>query len=110
MNAKKNILLAAMGLVMAVGSVSVASAETPWQAEHPRRVEVNHRLDNQFHRIREERRDGAIGGHEAVRLHRADYRIRMEERRDASFHHGHLTRAEQRHLNRQENRVNHRIG
>lgn len=106
----RSILIAAMGLTMAAGAVSTASAATAWQDHHPRRVEVNHRLDHQNHRIREERREGDLTARQAHRLHRADHRIRMEERRMARRHHGHLTRAEQRRLNHQENHVSHRIG
>ncbi|MGA0599477.1 hypothetical protein ACO2Q3_02085 [Caulobacter sp. KR2-114] len=105
----RNILLAAMGLTMAAGAVSTASAATPWQDHHPRRVEVNHRLNNENHRIRVERREGELSARQAHRLHKADYRIRLEERRMAMRHHGHLTRAEQHRLNRQENRLSHRI-
>jgi len=106
----RNILIAAMGLTMAAGAVSTASAATTWQDHHPRRVEVNHRLASENHRIRVERRQGEISAQKAHRLHKADYRIRLEERRMASRHHGHLTRGEQVRLNHQENRVSHRIG
>jgi hypothetical protein len=106
----RNILIAAMGLTMAAGAVTTASAATPWQDHHPRRVEVNHRLANENHRINAERREGVITAGQAHRLHRADYRIRMEERRMAFHHHSHLTRAEQWRLNHQENRLSHRIG
>ena len=106
----RNILIAAMGLTMAAGAASTASAATGWQDQHPARAEVNHRLANQNHRIREARRDGELNARQAHRLHRADYRIRMEERRMAMRHHGHLTRGEQMRLNHQENRLSHRIG
>ncbi|HEX7761293.1 MAG TPA: hypothetical protein VF459_17430 [Caulobacteraceae bacterium] len=103
----RNILIAAMGLTMAAGA---ASADTAWQSHHPRREEVNHRLANENHRIANERREGDLTARQAHRLHRADFRIRMEERRMAMRHHGHLTRAEQWRLNHQENRLSHRIG
>lgn len=106
----RNILIAAMGLTMAAGAASTASAATPWQNHHPARVEVNHRLANENHRIRVERREGVISAREARHLHKADYRVRLEERRMAMRHHGHLTRAEQGRLNHQENRLSHRIG
>jgi len=110
MNAKKSILLVAMGLVMAGASVTVASAETPWQESHAQRVEVNGRLANQDVRINHERREGEISGYKAARLHRADYRIRMQERRFARHHDGHITRAERVRLNHEENRVSRHIG
>ena len=58
----KTLIVAAMGVALA-GSAAVtgASAETAFQAHHPRRVEVNHRLAVQNLRIRQERREGLIG-------------------------------------------------
>jgi hypothetical protein len=92
------------------GSAGTAFADTPWQEDHPRREEVNNRLNNQDHRINQERREGEIGRGEARQLHREDHRIRNEERRMASRDGGHITRADQRILNRQENRVSRQIG
>ena len=51
MNAKKNIILATMGLVMAATAVTGASAETRFDRTHPARAEVNGRLANENHRI-----------------------------------------------------------
>ncbi len=110
MNAKKSIILAAMSLVMAGASITAASAETPWGQNHPQRVEVNSRLAAQDVRIKTERRDGEITPAKAARLHRADYRIRMQERRFARHHKGHITRAEKVRLNHEENRVSRHIG
>lgn len=106
----RSLLIAAMGLTLAAGAASTASAATTWQGNHPARVEVNHRLAHQGHRISVERREGVLTARQAHRLHKADFRIRMEERRMAMRHHGHLTHAEQWRLNHQENRVSHRIG
>jgi hypothetical protein len=77
---------------------------------HAHRVEVNHRLNSQFERIREERRLGEISAAKAHRLHVADRGIRVQERRFARHDGSHLTRAEQARLNHEENRVSHRIG
>ena len=111
MNIQKTALLALMGVVLAGGAaVSGASAETPWQANHPARVEVNHRLMNQRVRINEERRAGDISARKAERLRIADRHILRQERRMAARHGGHLTRAQVHRLNREENRVSRHIG
>ena len=86
------------------------AGETPWQKEHPRRTEVNARLANQNRRIDQERREGEISKSQARQLHREDHAIRQEERTMASTNHGHLTKAEQRSLNQQENQVSRQIG
>ena len=106
MNTPK-ILIATLGAVIALGGA--ASAQTPFDQTHPARAEVNGRLINQDARIHRARAEGEISGREAHRLHRAERRIRMHERRYAYRHHGRISRAEQHRLNRQENRVGHRI-
>ncbi len=109
MNTRKIVILA-MSVIMAAGAASAASADTPWQAKHPRREEVNARLKHQDVRIHQERREGEISAAKAHRLHLADRRIRAQERRDAAMHGSHLTKAEQHRLNKDENGVSHRIG
>jgi hypothetical protein len=109
MNIKKSLILAGVSLVMAFGAIDGASA-SPWSVNHPRRAEVNARLHNQDLRINRELRNGEIGLHRARVLHREDRMLRHEERFDARFHHGHITRAEDRALNQQENGVSHQIG
>ncbi len=110
MTMKKNALLVAMGLVLACGAATGASAETRWGAEHPRQHEVFHRLAVQNHRIRTERREGEISGREAHRLHVADRRIAHQDRRDARINGGFITKGQQRQLNREENGVGRHIG
>ncbi len=110
MNTTMKFALTALGLAVALAGATGASAETRWQRHHPRRVEVNARLERQNHRIMAERREGEISGAQARQLHAEDRGIRAEERVDASRNHGHLTRAEQRQLNGQENAVSGQIG
>ena len=111
MNSKIKTLIAAASLVFAIGgAASSASAATTWQTHHPRRVEVNTRLERQNLRIGEERRMHLITAAQARRLHVADHRTRVEERRMARRDGGHLTRVEQIRLNHHESRISHRIG
>ena len=96
---------AALGL-----SATSASAETFWQAHHPRRAEVNDRLAYQNFRINREVREGELSPWQARRMHHDDFAIRHEERAMARFNGGYITRGEQRALNHQENVVSRRIG
>ncbi|MDN0082678.1 hypothetical protein QU487_07935 [Crenobacter sp. SG2305] len=96
--------------VLAAGFACSAMAETAWQHNHPRRVEVNHRLANQDHRINREVREGELTHRQAHALHREDHQIRVEERAMAGQNHGHVTKLEQRTLNQQENAVSRQIG
>jgi len=100
----------AIALTVLGASITSASAETVWQHNHPRRVEVNGRLANQNFRIHREVREGELRYGQGRALHREDRMIRHEERAMASLNHGHLTRAEQRSLNQQENVVSRQIG
>ena len=105
----RTLLIAAAGLTLAAGAAGVASADTPWQAHHPRREEVNHRLWNLNHSIRHERREGDLSAWQARRLHERDYAIRMQERRFAHHDGGHISRWEQARLNHEETGVRHHI-
>jgi len=96
------------GLFMA--TTTSAMAETQWQKNHPRRAEVNHRLNHQDRRIHHEVREGELSRQQAHQLHRNDHQIRQEERAMASQNGGHITKQEQRTLNQQENHVSHEIG
>ena len=100
----------AFATALLAGSAGTAFADTPWEESHPRRDQVNDRLENQNRRINQEYREGEISGAQARQLHREDRHIRNEERRMAARDGGHITRADQRILNRQENHVSRQIG
>jgi arylamine N-acetyltransferase len=89
---------------------SAMATETHWQQNHPRRVQVNHRLANQHHRIDQKVANGTMSPARAARLHRDDRLIRREERAMAHQNGGHITKQEQRTLNHQENVISKRIG
>ena len=91
----RNLLIAAMGLSVVAGAAGAASAATPWQHHHPRRVEVNHRLGSLNHQIKVERREGDLSARQAAYMHAKLHRVRVQERRMAAVHRGHLTKHEQ---------------
>lgn len=101
----RNLIIAAAGLALTAGAGFSASAQTPWQGDHPARVEVNHRLNHLNRQIRFERRTGMISAYRAHRLHARLHRVREQERRVAMRDGGRLTRHEQTRLNREENGV-----
>lgn len=81
------------------GSIGVSMATV----HHPRRKEVNHRLENQNKRIDKKVAEGKMSKKEGNKLHHEDHQIRHEERDMASQNHGHITKQEQKTLNQQEN-------
>jgi hypothetical protein len=91
-------------------AVTGAIAETNWDRNHPRREQVNDRLQNQNRRINQELREGEITKGQANALHREDRAIRQEERTMSRLNGGHITPAEQKSLNQQENAVSKQIG
>jgi Skp family chaperone for outer membrane proteins len=115
---KTNIFLTAVAVVAA--SVAFAQTSTPaapangankanWDKNHPRRAQVNSRLNNQNARVDNKVADGKMSQAEANKIHSQDHAIRKEERADAAANHGHITKAEQQHINHQENHVSKEI-
>ena len=106
---KTNKLIAAFSIA-AFGLMSTSVfAQNNWDANHPRRAEVNGRLQNQNARVDNKVADGKMSRGEAAKIHSQDHAIRREERRDAAAHGGHITKAEQAHINHQENHVSREI-
>jgi len=105
--------LTAATLILSLGglaSTAFADSDTQWQKDHPRREQVNNRLAHQNKRIKQERKEGEISKAQAQKLHSEDHAIRQEERTMASTNGGHITKAEQKSLNQQENQVSKQIG
>jgi hypothetical protein len=105
------VLALLVGLAGATASTAMAApADTAWQKNHPRREQVNHRLTHQNARIKEEVKEGDLTKAQGAALHKDDRQIRREERLMASQNGGHITKAEQKTLNQQENAVSKQIG
>lgn len=107
---KTAILSSILLITLASAATSGFAAQTAWQKNHPRREQVNHRLAHQDARIHKEVKEGEISKGQAAALHREDRGIRREERSMARLDRGHITRADQRALNQQENVVSKQIG
>jgi hypothetical protein len=99
----------AAAVVMFAGMVGTASAETTWQKNHPRRTQVNHRLANQNRRIHNDVKNGTLSKGQAAALHKDDHQVRQEERDMASQNGSHITKGEDRVLNKQENAISNQI-
>ncbi|TDY36023.1 hypothetical protein C8C89_3900 [Janthinobacterium sp. 75] len=107
---KTTTLSAILLMTLASATASSFAAETTWQKNHPRREQVNNRLAHQNARIHKEVKEGDITKGQAAALHREDRSIRREERSMAKLDNGHITKADQRALNQQENVVSKQIG
>ena len=71
--------------------------------DHPRRNEVNKRVDNQRARINEGVKDGKLSHQQAEQLRANDRSIKQQEHADVKANGGHLTPGEQKQLNQEEN-------
>jgi hypothetical protein len=99
-----------VGALLTSAVATNALAETHWEKTHPRRDQVNDRLARQNARIHQEVKEGDLTKTQAAALHKDDRQIRGEERAMASQNGGHITKAEQKVLNQQENAVSKQIG
>jgi hypothetical protein len=106
---KTKIIFAALALAVAGLGATAASADTQFQASHPRRAEINARLAHENFRINRELRAGLISPRHAHVLHREVRSIHMQEHAFAAGQNGHITHRQQRLLNREENAVNRQI-
>ena len=75
---------------------AAGAQETKWQKNHPRRTEVNKRLNNQNRRIQQGVKSGELNKGQAKQLHQEDKSIRKQERQDAAANGGHITKQQQR--------------
>ena len=71
--------------------------------EHPRRNEVNKRVDNQRERINQGLKNGKLTGQEAQQLRANDRAIKQQEHADVKANGGYLTGAQQKQINQEEN-------
>ena len=72
---------------------------------HPRVNEVNQREQNQQDRIANGVKNGTLSPKQASNLEEREASVENREQKDMAKHNGHLTKAEQRGINRQQNRI-----
>ena len=71
--------------------------------EHPRRNEVNTRVDNQRARIDQGIKNGTLDKQQAQQLRANDRAIKQQEHADVKANGGYLTGAQQKQINQEEN-------
>jgi hypothetical protein len=97
-------MLAPIAAAHAQGVGNPTGPRGSWFAvTHPRRNEVNHRIDYQRARINEGVATGRLSRGEAAQLRANDRAIKAQEHAEVRANGGYLTRGEQRQLNREEN-------
>ena len=76
---------------------------------HPRVNQVNGREANQQKRIANGINNGSLNAKQAGNLEKREASVQNREQKDMAAHNGHLTKAEQKGINRQQNRISNTI-
>jgi hypothetical protein len=109
-----SLVILAVGGLMLVGSAAAQSSTSgagPGVVDpgHPRVNEVNRREANQQKRIGNGVANGTLTSKQAANLEKRETAVQNREQADMAKHNGHLTKAEQRGINRQQNRISRSI-
>ncbi len=104
------LILAVGGLVFAgsaIAQTSTTSGAGPGVVDpgHSRVNQVNGRETNQQNRIANGVKNGSLTPQETSNLEKREANVQKREQKDMAEHNGHLTKAEQKGINRQQNRI-----
>jgi hypothetical protein len=111
----KSLLVLAVGGLMLAGSASAQTSTTSGAGPgvvdpgHPRVNEVNQREENQQQRIANGVSSGKLNSQQTANLEKRETGVQNREQKDMAAHNGHLTKAEQKGINRQQNRISRSI-
>jgi hypothetical protein len=114
---KKSLLILAASGLMVVGSASAQTQNSKTSGAgpnkidpgHPRVNQVNRRETRQQDRIANGVKNGKLTPGQTARLERGEQRLQNNEKRDMAKDNGHLTKKDQRQLNREANHMSKRI-
>ena len=107
----KSLLALAVGGLMLAGSASAQTSTTSGAGPgvvdpgHPRVNQVNGREANQQKRIVNGVANGKLTSQQTTNLEKRETSVQNREKKDMAEHNGHLTKAEQKGINRQQNRI-----
>jgi hypothetical protein len=111
-----SLVVLAVGGLMLVGSAAAQSTTNTSGAGpgvvdpgHPRVNQVNGREANQQRRIGNGVANGTLTSKQATHLEKRETAVQNREQADMAKHNGHLTKAEQKGINRQQNRISRSI-
>jgi len=107
-----SLLFLAVGGLMLIGSASAQTTTTTAGAGpgvvdpgHPRVNQVNRREARQQQRIGNGIKSGKLNSQQAANLEKRESSVQNREQKDMAAHDGHLTKAEQKGINRQQDRI-----
>jgi len=107
-----SLVALAVGGLLLVGSASAQTSTNTSGAGpgvldpgHPRVNQVNQREENQQQRIGNGIKNNQLSSKQASNLEKRETSVQNREQKDMAAHNGHLTKAEQKGINRQQNRI-----
>lgn len=105
-----SLLVLATGGLLFLGSAAAqtnTSGAGPGVVDpgHPRVNQVNGREQNQQNRIGNGLKNGTLNSKQASNLEKRETAVQNREKKDMAKNNGHLTKAEQKGINRQQNRI-----
>jgi len=107
-----SLLVLAVGGFLFAGSAAAQTSTNTSSAGpgvhdpgHPRVNEVNRREGNQQRRIANGIANNKLNARQASNLEKREASVQNREQKDMAAHNGHLTKAEQKGINRQQNRI-----
>jgi uncharacterized lipoprotein YajG len=107
-----SLLVLAVGGLLLAGSASAQTSTTTSGAGpgvvdpgHPRVNEVNQRQENQQQRIANGVKNNQLSAKQTSNLEKREASVQNREQKDMAAHNGHLTKTEQKGINRQQNRI-----
>ncbi len=109
--AKSLLTLAVGGLMIAGSAAAQTSTNTSGAGPgvvdpgHPRVNQVNRRQERQQQRIANGVENGKLSPKQTSHLEKREASVQNREQKDMAAHNGHLTKAEQKGINRQQNRI-----
>lgn len=113
----QSLIVLAVGGLMVVGSAAAqtqtsnTSGAGPGQVDpgHPRVNQINGRETNQQDRIANGVKNGKLTPGQTAHLERGEQRLENNEKKDMAKDNGHLTKKDQRQLNKEANHMSKRI-
>ena len=111
----QSLLVLAVGGLMVVGSAAAQTQTTSGAGAgqvdpgHPRVNQVNRRETKQQDRIANGVKNGQVTPGQTARLEHGEQRLQNNEKKDMAKDNSHLTKQDQRQLNRESNRMSKRI-
>jgi hypothetical protein len=113
--AKLLSILAVGGLILVGAAAAQTQSNTSGAGPgvddpgHPRVNEVNQREQNQQDRIANGLKNGTMTPGQAAHVEKQEQHIENQEKRDMARNNGHLTKAEQKQLNKEQNKTSKEI-